>query len=296
MSVDYKYKLSVILTPLPQEEYFEVCLCSAGAAVAGMDAEVLVAEKPSETAGITAAYNRSILQSRGEYILLLQPDTVIGESLPRTLCCFMDEHPDAGGVGVRILRPYVRAGRRSAVPSVLPAPFLFLRREALDKAGTLAEDIPLDTAAADLSRRLTQSGFTLYYHSEAILHYGLSKPDISLPKPFFARFSLKRKRESALRGGKLLILCTLDRFPEISVLCRETLPPQQAVVFWDTDKERISTLLSRHSRMKGYSAYVFCHPDLRFEQMLFLIENFKSKLNSYHIYNAATRRLLSPPC
>ena len=43
-------------------------------------------------------------QSLGEYVLLLNPDTVVGEHTLRDAVAFMDAHPDAGATGVRMLK------------------------------------------------------------------------------------------------------------------------------------------------------------------------------------------------
>jgi hypothetical protein len=302
-------KLSVIVAPTLKGDWFETCLCSVGAAVVDMNVEVIVAEEPSAASGlgIVAAYNKAYLQSHGEYILFLQPDVILGENLLRTLCCLMDDRPDAGGIGLRITRPYARPGRRSAIPESLPPPFLFIRRDCFYSLGKFDETLPLEAAAANISHRLNLRAYPLlYYPLDTIFHFGLPKFDLTPSQPLRKRLSLrsvlacmpkpfKRKRERALRGGKTLILCKEERFYELYMLCQREFPPQQAIVPWYTGRERISELLSRNSRMKGYSAYIFCHPDVRFEQMIFLTERLNSKLASYHIYNAGTGSLISPP-
>jgi len=61
----------------------------------------LIANK--ENKGFSKANNQAILLSDAEYILLLNPDTVVEEDTFSKVIGFMDTHPDAGGLGVRML-------------------------------------------------------------------------------------------------------------------------------------------------------------------------------------------------
>jgi GT2 family glycosyltransferase len=49
--------------------------------------------------------NVGIRLAQGEYILLLNPDTVVREYAFETLVTFADHHPSAGGYGCRVLNP-----------------------------------------------------------------------------------------------------------------------------------------------------------------------------------------------
>ncbi|RMH52773.1 MAG: glycosyltransferase family 2 protein, partial [Bacteroidetes bacterium] len=58
-----------------------------------------------ENVGFGRANNQAIRQARGRYLLILNPDTIVQEDTLHTLVRFMDEHPDAGAVGCKILNP-----------------------------------------------------------------------------------------------------------------------------------------------------------------------------------------------
>ena len=225
-------KLSIIIVNYNVKYFLEQCLCSVRAAVRGMEAEVLVVDnhstdgsleylrprfpevtfiENSDNPGFAKANNQAIRISSGEYVLLLNPDTVIGEESLRSLCFFMDEHPDAGGIGVKMLdghgaflpeskrsfpSPWVsfcklfglsalfprsRVFARYSLPylseekqhkvEVLAGAFMFLRREALDKVGLLDESFFMYGEDIDLSYRIVQGGYKNYYIPERILHY-----------------------------------------------------------------------------------------------------------------------------
>ena len=207
-------KLSIIIVNYNVKYFLEQCLCSVRAAIAGMEAEVLVVDNHSadgsveylrprfpevtfienkDNPGFAKANNQAIRISSGEYVLLLNPDTVIGEESVRSLCFFMDEHPEAGGIGVKMLdghgvflaeskrsfpSPWVsfckifglsklfpssRLFARYSLPylnkekqhkvEVLAGAFMFLRRKALDKVGLLDESFFMYGEDIDLSYR-----------------------------------------------------------------------------------------------------------------------------------------------
>jgi GT2 family glycosyltransferase len=53
--------------------------------------------------GFSYANNQAIKQAKGEYVLLLNPDTVVEENTLEKVISFMDSHADAGGMGVKML-------------------------------------------------------------------------------------------------------------------------------------------------------------------------------------------------
>jgi GT2 family glycosyltransferase len=63
----------------------------------------LIANKVNE--GIAKASNQAIEVSKGEYILLVNADTICGKDTLARVIEFMDTHHDASGLGVRMLGP-----------------------------------------------------------------------------------------------------------------------------------------------------------------------------------------------
>ncbi|UYZ65032.1 glycosyltransferase family 2 protein [Hymenobacter weizhouensis] len=164
--------------------------------------EVLLLEN-QENCGFSRANNQALGQARGQYVLLLNPDTVIEEDTFRQCCNFMDQHPAAGGLGVKMLdgqghflpeskrslpTPWVafykvfglarlfprseRFGRyhlgfldkdQTHEIEVLSGAFMFLRAAALEQVGLLDEDYFMYGEDIDLSYRLTRGGWKNYY-------------------------------------------------------------------------------------------------------------------------------------
>ena len=118
-------KLTVVIVNYNVKHYVEQCLHSVERAIEGLDAEVVVVDNHSHddsvtylqerfpwvniiannhNSGFSRANNMAIRQTQGEYVLLLNPDTIVGENVLRECITFMDDHPDAG-VGEDCLRP-----------------------------------------------------------------------------------------------------------------------------------------------------------------------------------------------
>lgn len=224
--------LSVIIVSYNVKDYLWQCLFSVEKALAGIDAEIIVFDNHSRDGSVdvlTKAYpdvtfiscphnlgfaranNHAIRQSNGEYILLLNPDTLVGEDTIRHGLAFMDSHPGAGALGTRMLNSdgsvakesrrgipapmtafYKMSGLCSLFPQhrrlgryylgwlswkeparieVISGAYCLLRRQALEETGLLDEDFFMYGEDIDLSYRLLKAGWENWYLPDPILHY-----------------------------------------------------------------------------------------------------------------------------
>ena len=225
-------KLSVVIVNYNVKNYVEQCLLSLHKALEGIEAEVLLVDNHSvdgsveylrehfdwvrivasrHNLGFARANNLAIRMSHGEYVLLLNPDTIVAEPTLREALAWMDGHADAGSLGVRMLNACGESARESrrGVPTpmvafwkmiglcermpahhrfghyymgyldwntpaaieVVSGAFCMLRREALDKVGLLDEDFFMYGEDIDLSYRVLKGGYRNYYLPSLILHY-----------------------------------------------------------------------------------------------------------------------------
>lgn len=225
-------KLSVIIVSYNVRYYLEQCLLSVQRATAGIDAEVIVIDNHSKDGsvewlsprfpdvtfissmnnlGFAKANNKAIRQSTGEYVLLLNPDTLVGEQVLREAIVFMESHQKAGGLGVQMLKDdgsaamesrrgiptpmtsfYKMSGLCKRYPQsktfgryymsylpwdkpsqieVISGAFCLLRRKALDGIGLLDETFFMYGEDIDLSYRLLKGGWENWYLPLKILHY-----------------------------------------------------------------------------------------------------------------------------
>ncbi|MCC6685243.1 MAG: glycosyltransferase family 2 protein, partial [Bacteroidia bacterium] len=223
-------KLSVIIVNYNVKHFLEQALHSVRKACAGIDAEVWVVDNRSvdgsvemvqqkfpevklianrENLGFSKANNQAILQSGGQYVLLLNPDTVVEEDTFNKVIAFMDRTPDAGSVGVKMIdgkgnflpeskrglpTPKVafykifglsklfprshKFGRyhlgylsenETHAVDVLAGAFMMLRKKALDETGLLDETFFMYGEDIDLSYRITKAGYKNYYFPETTI-------------------------------------------------------------------------------------------------------------------------------
>ena len=194
-------KLTIIIVSYNVRQYIDQCLQSVEKAMQGIDAEIMVVDNKSQddtvayigehyprvrviesgdNLGFARANNMGIRQSESEYVLLLNPDTVVAEKTLHEVLQFMEAHDTVGAVGVQMLnadgtkamesrrgRPtplvsfYKMCGLADLFPrsrtfgryymswlswnepaeiEVVSGAFFFVRRKALEQVGLLDED------------------------------------------------------------------------------------------------------------------------------------------------------------
>ena len=225
-------KLSIVIVNYNVRYYLEQCLLSVEKALSGVCGEVFVVDnnssdnsiaylkgrfpwvryiENSQNVGFSSANNQAIREARGEYVLLLNPDTFIGESTLRECIDFMDKNPQAGMCGVGMLKvdgsfapesrrgvptPFVAFCKMSGLGFLFPksrlfgryymqylnkqsinpieivsGAFMFVRKAALDQVGLLDESFFMYGEDIDLSYRVLKAGYQNYYLPTHILHY-----------------------------------------------------------------------------------------------------------------------------
>ena len=223
-------KLSVIIVNYNVKHFLEQCLHSVYKAAKGIETEIFVVDNNSvdgsaelirekfpnlhfirnkENVGFSRANNQAIRKAKGEYILLLNPDTVVEEDTFSKVNGFMDKHPEAGGLGVKMIdgkgtflpeskrglpTPWVAFykmfGFSKLFPNsrkfgkyhlsylneneihdieILAGAFMLLRKETLDKVGLLDEAFFMYGEDIDLSYRIIQGGYKNYYFPETTI-------------------------------------------------------------------------------------------------------------------------------
>ncbi|MGI6342332.1 MAG: glycosyltransferase [Bacteroidales bacterium] len=218
-------KLSVVIVSYNVSTFLEQCLHSVMASKVDFDMEVFVVDNASvdnsvsmvrnkfpnvnciankDNVGFSKANNQAIRIAKGEYVLLLNPDTVIETDTLAKVVNFMDETPDAGGLGVKMVdgkgnflpeskrglpTPKVSFFKMSGLSKIFPksktfnkyhlgyldkeqihsveilsGAFMLLRKSVLDKIGLLDEDFFMYGEDIDLSYRILQAGYKNYYY------------------------------------------------------------------------------------------------------------------------------------
>lgn len=220
-------KLSVIIVNYNVEFFLEQCLNSCLKSLEGISGEIFVVDNNSidgsvalvkskfpsvilidnkDNLGFSKANNQAMRIAKGEYVLLLNPDTIVEEDTFKKVIDFMDSHPDAGGLGVRMLDgkgkflPESKRGLPTPVVAfykifgfsklfpkskrfghyhlgyldefktheieILSGAFMLMRKKTLDKVGLLDEAFFMYGEDIDLSYRIILRGYKNYYYPE----------------------------------------------------------------------------------------------------------------------------------
>jgi len=223
-------QLSIVIVNYNVRYFLEQCLLSVKRAVAQIDAEVFVVDNASvdgsvemvkekfpfakiianqNNVGFSKANNQAIEIATGEYVLLLNPDTVVAEDTFEKCIAFMDAHKDAGALGVRMIDGkgnflpeskrglptpavafYKTFGLAKLFPKsktfgkyhlgflsahetnevdILSGAFMFMRKSVLDKIGLLDETFFMYGEDIDLSYRIIKEGHKNFYFPETTI-------------------------------------------------------------------------------------------------------------------------------
>ncbi|MEY4875024.1 MAG: hypothetical protein RL708_173 [Bacteroidota bacterium] len=220
-------QLSIIIVNYNVKYFLEECLQSVRRAIKNIDAEIFVVDNNSvdgsvewlkekftdvtliantENVGFSKANNQAIKIAKGEFILLLNPDTVVQEDTFEKCIQFMQHHANAGALGVKMVdgtgkflpeskrgfpSPSAAIFKMSGLSKlfshskkfnqyhaghlaidttneveVLAGAFMFIRKTTLDKAGLLDETFFMYGEDIDLSWRIIEAGYKNYYFPE----------------------------------------------------------------------------------------------------------------------------------
>ncbi|MCY7421642.1 MAG: glycosyltransferase family 2 protein [Chitinophagaceae bacterium] len=117
-------QLSIIIVNYNVKYFLEQCLSSVFKAINNLNAEVWVVDNAStdgsieflqarfswinvianeKNVGFAKANNQALYKCTGEYILFLNPDTIVAEDCFVKSLAFINEHPKAGALGIRMV-------------------------------------------------------------------------------------------------------------------------------------------------------------------------------------------------
>ncbi len=160
----------------------------------------------TENVGFSRANNQAMRLAKGEYILLLNPDTVVQEDTFEKCIAYMDAHPEVGGMGVKMIdgmgnflpeskrglpTPAVALYKLSGLIKLFPrsrkfghyymghlpenetnnveilaGAYMLMRKKTLDEVGLLDEEYFMYGEDIDLSYRIIKGGYKNVYFAD----------------------------------------------------------------------------------------------------------------------------------
>ena len=221
--------LSVVIVNWNTKDLLRGCLNSIYGDQPGVEFEVLVVDNAStdgspeiirrefpqvrlfanqKNRGFAGGNNQAIPECHGRYVMLLNPDSVLKPDAIQILLDYLEDHPEAGVVGPRLINPdgslqvscypkptvlrefwrmfhldalyplseYRMDAWRADQPKrvdVLKGACLLVRQKVFEKVGLLDESYFVYSEEVDFSRRIRQAGWELVWVPGAqVVHYG----------------------------------------------------------------------------------------------------------------------------
>lgn len=220
-------QLSVVIVNYKVPYYLLQCLDAVFKAIQSLQVEVIVVDNASEdesqqlvnryfpaviylqntqNEGFAKANNRAIRQAKGDYVLLLNPDTILPEDALVNILHFAQNAPQFGALGVRMVNgdgQFLPESKRSVptvlnsllkmlhVPGFVSNPYYYtpldekqwgevpvlsgacmlLHKAVLGEVALLDERYFMYGEDIDLSYAITRAGFKNYYFPLTMVHY-----------------------------------------------------------------------------------------------------------------------------
>jgi GT2 family glycosyltransferase len=217
-------KLSVIILNYNVRYFLELCLKSAEVAIQNIDAEIIVVDNNSpddscdmvkqlfpsvrlienkENSGFSKGNNIGVAQAKGEYLCILNPDTVVSEDTFTKLIDFSDSKENLGIVGCQLIDgkgKFLPESKRN-IPNpkvalkkligddqsyyanhieidaigdveILVGAFMFLKKDTYTTVGGFDEDYFMYGEDIDLSYKVLKAGYSnMYFGETTIIHF-----------------------------------------------------------------------------------------------------------------------------
>ena len=220
--------LSVIIVNYNVRYFLELCLQSVQDALVGIDSEIIVVDNNSdddscimlaekfpevkviankENYGFAKANNQAVSNARGQYVLILNPDTVVTKGTFKYILNFAKSRNNFGALGVKLIggdgqflpeskrgipTPLVSLYKLSGFSSrktgkyyanhlkedeigvvdILVGAFMFMSRKIYNEVGGFDESYFMYGEDIDLSYKILKKGYQNYYYPDCeIIHY-----------------------------------------------------------------------------------------------------------------------------
>lgn len=249
-------RISVIIVNYNARYFLKNCISSILSSDIARDIEIIVVDNDSQdgscdmlvedfpaikyirnskNVGFGKANNQGVALAQGDYILILNPDTMLTETTLSEMLRFSEEQNNFGAAGVQFMDgsgKYLPESKRNfpdlkvagakllgyskyyyanhigkdeiAETDILTGAFMFIKKQVYDEIGGFDEDFFMYGEDIDLSYRITKAGFKNFYMgSNKVLHFkGESTiKDKYYLENFYGALSIFHKKHFPNRAG-----------------------------------------------------------------------------------------------
>jgi N-acetylglucosaminyl-diphospho-decaprenol L-rhamnosyltransferase len=256
-------KLSIVIVNYNVRYFLELCLLSVQKASVNITSEIIVVDNVSsdgscemlahnypdvqliqntENVGFSKANNQGVAIAKGEYVLILNPDTVVSETTFEKILDFADQKKNLGAVGAQLVDgvgAFLPESKRG-IPSlkatffkltgnakkgtyynngldkdengkieILVGAFMLVKKEVYQKIGGFDEDYFMYGEDIDLSYRLLKEGYQNYYCGETkTIHFKgeSTRKDVRYLKHFHEAMEIFYKKHFEINIASKLLM------------------------------------------------------------------------------------------
>lgn len=295
--------LSVVILNYNVRNFLELCIKSVQDALHGIDSEIIVIDNNSpddscdmvkrlfpnvtllenkENVGFSKANNQAVAIAKGDYVCILNPDTVVANDTFFKLLSFVSSKSKLGIVGCKLIdgsgtflpeskrnvpTPMVSFKKvlgsskeyyashlhenQSGYVDVLVGAFMFLERSVYNEVGGFDEDYFMYGEDIDISFKVKKAGYQNYYFADTtVIHYKGESTlrDRTYAKRFYGAMNIfYRKHFSSNPFLDLFVKTGVRLIPLLSSVNSPTIKSVSQIIAFTHSKK----LISLQSALKG---------------------------------------------
>lgn len=342
-------ELSVVILNYNVKFFLELCLKSVEQAITEIDAEIIVVDNNSsdgssemvsqkfpsvtlisnqDNVGFAKANNQGVKVAKGEFICILNPDTVVAEDTFIKLLEFANSKTNLGAIGCKLIDgsgkflpeskrniPVVRValqkmfgnGKRYYANQiknnkigkvdVLVGAFMFLKKNTYSQVKGFDENYFMYGEDIDLSYKLLKSGFQNYYYGETTcIHYKgeSTAKDKKYTKRFYGAMKLfyKKHFKTNLLFDTLVMLGI--NFAHLFKKKSSSKPfqPENYYFISDASNKALETVLNKKMHVQNHINGIKSNSEIIFDANLISYKNIINHFENLHTPNRLSFKIL----
>jgi GT2 family glycosyltransferase len=342
-------KLSVVILNYNVKFFLELCLKSVEQAITTIDAEIIVVDNNSsdgscdmvkqkfpavtlisnqDNVGFAKANNQGVKVAKGEYICILNPDTVVAQDTFVKLLEFAKSKPDLGAIGCKLIDgsgkflpeskrnvPVVKVALQKIFGNgknyyanhineneigsveILVGAFMFMKKDTYNQVNGFDEDYFMYGEDIDLSYKLLQSGFQNYYFGKTTcIHY--KGESTAKDKTYTKRFykAMKLFYEKHFRTNLLFDTIVMFGINFAHLFKRKSaakpFQPEQYYFISDSNNESLETVLNKKIHVQNHVQGIKPVSEIIFDAKLIPYKDIINNFENLHAPNKLSFKIL----
>jgi len=341
--------LSVVILNYNVKHFLELCLKSVEQAITNIDAEIIVVDNNSpddscdmikqkfpsvklianrDNVGFAKANNQGVKEAKGEFVCILNPDTVVAEDTFVKLLDFAKTKADCGAIGSKLIDgsgaflpeskrnvPVVKVAMQKLFGNstnyyashlnkddigkidVLVGAFMFLKRDVYNQVKGFDEDYFMYGEDIDLSYKLLQSGYQNYYFGETTcIHFKgeSTSKDKKYTKRFYGAMMLfykKHFRTNMLFDTIVMVGINVAHFLR-KIKKLDEFQPEHYYYISEASNDKLNKALSKKVLVQNHVEHFQGNSEIIFDNQTLTYKEIIQHIENLHSQNNLSFKIL----